>query len=228
MIKEDAKALKIGREESSVNVEPEKTKASTTTITPVEVEAESKKPSVGKERNIDLQLDLEKTDTRDGGAVGVSGNRLHQHILPHRHQQQQQQQQHQQQQQTNNEKTRTFEIPSSSSCFSSYLSFLPNWVFALLLILILLLLLFKLNLVLYLCQFLCLAGLVGFLTWGTVGKILLCFLLILGWLLENRCVSGKMTCVVLSRYMAPLQGVVSMDGTAVSSAAIQVCIFFLV
>lgn len=32
---------------------------------------------------------------------------------------------------------------------------------------------------------------------------------------------------VLSRYMAPLQGVVSMDGTAVSSAAIQVRVYVM-
>lgn len=35
---------------------------------------------------------------------------------------------------------------------------------------------------------------------------------------------GEMT-VLISRYMAPLQGVVSMDGSTVSSAPIQVCHF---
>lgn len=76
MIKEDAKALKIGREETA-NLEPEKVKAINNTITTTTVEdAESKKqPTIGKERNIDLQLDLEKTD-RDATA----GNKLHQHV----------------------------------------------------------------------------------------------------------------------------------------------------
>ena len=112
VIKEDAKALKIGREETA-NVESEKLKPITTntttssTVATVE-EAESKKlqqPTVvAKERNIDLQLDLEKTD-RDPAAItagGVTGNKLHQHVprqQPPAPQPQQQQQQH-----TNNEK----------------------------------------------------------------------------------------------------------------------------
>lgn len=68
MVKGDAKALKIGKEETA-NVETEKAK------TTVE-ESESNKP---KERNIDLQLDLEKTD-RDSGTVSVSGTKLPQHV----------------------------------------------------------------------------------------------------------------------------------------------------
>ena len=67
-VKGDAKALKIDKEETT-NVETEKAK------TTVE-EAESKKP---KERNIDLQLDLEKTD-RDSGTVSLSGNKLPHHV----------------------------------------------------------------------------------------------------------------------------------------------------
>lgn len=39
---------------------------------------------------------------------------------------------------------------------------------------------------------------------------------------------GEMTLSFMCRYMAPLQGVVSMDGTAVSSAAVRhVVSFFL-
>ncbi|PON80113.1 Protein TIME FOR COFFEE [Parasponia andersonii] len=101
VIKEDAKALKIGREETA-NVEPEKVKAlsSTATIVPSTVEeAESKKQHIvgGKERNIDLQLDLEKIDkdsaaAATAAAIGVAGNKLHQHVPRHPplHQQQQQ------------------------------------------------------------------------------------------------------------------------------------------
>lgn len=111
MIKEDAKALKIGREESA-NVEPEKTKATTTTI-PVE-EAESKKPAVGKEKNVDLQVELEKSDARDSSSVGVSGNKLHQHILPPR-------QHHHQQQHNNNEKSGiSFRFPALHLVFPFY------------------------------------------------------------------------------------------------------------
>ena len=67
-VKEDEKVVKTIGKEETVNVESEKSK-----IVAVE-EAESHKPVVAaKERNIDLQLDLEKTD-RDSGTASVSGN----------------------------------------------------------------------------------------------------------------------------------------------------------
>lgn len=72
MTREDDKVVKFGKEEHA-NVETEKCKAA------VE-EAEFKKPIVGsKERNIDLQLDLEKTD-RDSGTACFSGNKLHHNV----------------------------------------------------------------------------------------------------------------------------------------------------
>ena len=93
MIKEDAKVLKLGREQvEPANVEPEKPKAAIASATSTVEESESKKlPAVvgNKERNIDLQLDLEKTDViRENVSVGVGGNKLHQLALPRQHQQQ--------------------------------------------------------------------------------------------------------------------------------------------
>jgi hypothetical protein len=70
MVKEDEKALKTGKE--NMNVEPEEKK---TKVTGEEVE--SQKPIVN--RNIDLQLDLEKAD-RDSATVTVSRNKLLQHV----------------------------------------------------------------------------------------------------------------------------------------------------
>ncbi|KAK9933364.1 hypothetical protein M0R45_020563 [Rubus argutus] len=76
MTREDDKALKFGKEEPA-NVETDKSNKAAAVV--VE-ETEVKKPVVGsKERNIDLQLDLEKTD-RDSGNAGFSGNKLHQHV----------------------------------------------------------------------------------------------------------------------------------------------------
>ncbi|KAJ6351213.1 hypothetical protein OIU78_007195 [Salix suchowensis] len=72
MVKEDEKALKIGKE--GMNVEPEEKK---TKVTGEEVE--SQKPIIIKERNIDLQLDLEKAD-RDSPTVTVSRNKPLQHV----------------------------------------------------------------------------------------------------------------------------------------------------
>ncbi|CAK7327020.1 unnamed protein product [Dovyalis caffra] len=114
MVKEDDKALKVGKEE--MNVEPVDKKKKVTGE-----EVESRKP---KERNIDLQVDLEKAD-RDRAAVTVSRNKLLQHV----------------QQQPNPEK-------------------------------------------------------IDSLLWGN-------------------------DILVIGRYMAPLQGVVSMDGSTVSPAAMQ-------
>ncbi|XP_062108374.1 protein TIME FOR COFFEE isoform X2 [Humulus lupulus] len=140
VIKEDAKALKISREETS-NVEPEKVKA--TTPTPPPEEAESKKhqqpTTVGKERNIDLRIDLEKVDRDAAAAAVVPGNKQHHHVP----------RQQQQQLQTNEKNAQSGALPMAMS--------MAGWP----------------------------SGL------SPMG------------------------------YMAPLQGVVSMDGTSVSSAAIQ-------
>ena len=93
-VKEDEKVVKTIGKEETVNVESEKPK-----IVAVE-EAESHKPVVApKERNIDLQLDLEKTD-RDSGNASVSGNNKS-HF--HHNVQKQQQSQH-----THNEKIGKF------------------------------------------------------------------------------------------------------------------------
>lgn len=76
MTREDDKALKFGKEDPA-NVKTDKSNKAAAAV--VE-ETEFKKPVVGsKERNIDLQLDLEKTD-RDSGNAGFSGNKLHQHV----------------------------------------------------------------------------------------------------------------------------------------------------
>lgn len=73
VVKEDEKAVKIFKEEA-VNVENEKAKSLAAE------EAQSQTPVVvRKERNIDLQVDLEKTD-RDSGTASVSGNKLHHHV----------------------------------------------------------------------------------------------------------------------------------------------------
>lgn len=65
LIKEEDKgATRLGGNKEVVNVE---SKA-------IPEENDSKKPIVGKDRNIDLQLDLEKTTDRDGA------NKLHQHV----------------------------------------------------------------------------------------------------------------------------------------------------
>ncbi|KAJ0093186.1 hypothetical protein Patl1_25394 [Pistacia atlantica] len=71
MVKEDEKVVKIAKD---VVVEDEQKKAKT-----IAEESESQKPVVGKERIIDLQLDLEKSD-RDSGTASVNGNKLQQHV----------------------------------------------------------------------------------------------------------------------------------------------------
>ncbi|GLT53181.1 hypothetical protein SLA2020_264700 [Shorea laevis] len=82
VVKEDEKAVKICKEEA-VNVENEKAKSLAAE------EAQSQTLVVArKERNIDLQVDLEKTD-RDSGTASVSGNNKFNH-----HVQKQQQSQH--------------------------------------------------------------------------------------------------------------------------------------
>lgn len=71
LIKEEDKgAIRLGAKEV-VNVESK--------AIPVE-EADSKKPIVGKDRNIGLQLDLEKTTDRDAATANVVTNKLHQHV----------------------------------------------------------------------------------------------------------------------------------------------------
>lgn len=72
VVKEDDKAVKIAKDD--INVEPEEKKAKV-----VPEEADSHKPVGNKERNIDLQLDLEKTD-RESGSVSLSGNKPHVHV----------------------------------------------------------------------------------------------------------------------------------------------------
>ncbi|KAL6971466.1 hypothetical protein U1Q18_031143 [Sarracenia purpurea var. burkii] len=67
---EEEKPEKSGREEA-VNVEPELKKAKPTS----EAAGESERPFVSKERNLDLQLDLEKPERESGSA-----NKLHQHL----------------------------------------------------------------------------------------------------------------------------------------------------
>lgn len=76
MVMEDEKTVKTSKEEA-VNVVKEKAK------TVAAEETDSQKPAVvHKDRNIDLQLDLEKTD-RDSGTASVSGNKLHHHVQKH-------------------------------------------------------------------------------------------------------------------------------------------------
>jgi hypothetical protein len=74
VVKDDEKAMKTCKEEV-VNVENEKAKSLAAE------EAQSQTPVVArKERNIDLQVDLEKTD-RDSGTASVSGNnKFHHHV----------------------------------------------------------------------------------------------------------------------------------------------------
>ena len=127
-VKEDEKVVKTIGKEETVNVESEKPK-----IVAVE-EAESHKPVVAaKERNIDLQLDLEKTD-RDSGTANVSGNNKS-HF--HHNVQKLQQSQH-----THNEKIGKFNFFSILFIYlflgwflmenNLFIIWLPNWVFLIL------------------------------------------------------------------------------------------------
>uniref|UniRef100_A0A5B7AP23 Protein TIME FOR COFFEE n=1 Tax=Davidia involucrata TaxID=16924 RepID=A0A5B7AP23_DAVIN len=70
--KED-EAVKIGKD-NSANMEPEEKK-----VKMMVEEAESQKPVINKERNIVLQLDLEKPD-RESVTGSAIGNRVHQHV----------------------------------------------------------------------------------------------------------------------------------------------------
>ncbi|XP_044499764.1 protein TIME FOR COFFEE isoform X2 [Mangifera indica] len=72
VVKEDEKVVKMVKEDVAVDGEQKKVKT-------IAEESESQKPVVVKERNIDLQLDLEKSD-RDGGTVSLNGNKLQQHV----------------------------------------------------------------------------------------------------------------------------------------------------
>ncbi|OAY27929.1 protein TIME FOR COFFEE isoform X3 [Manihot esculenta] len=80
-VKEEDKAVKMGKD---VNVEPQEKKTEV-----VAEEIESHKPNVilNKERNFDLQLDLEKSD-KDSGVVSGSGSKAHQHVQKQLQQQQ--------------------------------------------------------------------------------------------------------------------------------------------
>lgn len=70
MVKDDEKEVKIVKDDASVEAEEKKAKS-------IAEESESQKPVVVKERNIDLHLDLEKSE-RDSGTGSLTGNKLHQ------------------------------------------------------------------------------------------------------------------------------------------------------
>ncbi|MBA0651614.1 hypothetical protein Goklo_018924 [Gossypium klotzschianum] len=80
LVNEDDKRMKIGKGDVNVEVKDNNKKAQ-----PSAEEADSQKPLVNKERNLDLQLDLEKSD-RDSGSGSVSGNKLNHHVLKLHHQ----------------------------------------------------------------------------------------------------------------------------------------------
>lgn len=74
MIKEEDKGTttRLGVAKEALNVDSRAISAE---------EADSKKPIVCKDRNIDLQLDLEKTTDRDGATANVgANNKLHQNV----------------------------------------------------------------------------------------------------------------------------------------------------
>lgn len=71
-VEEDEKVVKTVKKDVVTDGEPKKAKA-------IVEESESPKPVVGKERNIDLPLDLEKSD-QDSGTVSLNGNKLQQHV----------------------------------------------------------------------------------------------------------------------------------------------------
>ncbi|XVF28880.1 hypothetical protein REPUB_Repub15cG0070700 [Reevesia pubescens] len=81
MVKEDDKRVKSGKEDVNVEAEDNNKKAK-----PIAEEAESYKPVVNKEKSIDLQLDLEKSD-RDSGTVSISANKANHHVQKLQHQQ---------------------------------------------------------------------------------------------------------------------------------------------
>ena len=72
--KEDEKAVKSCRDED-VTAEPEQKK-----VKLIAEQGELEKPVVSKERNIDLQLDLEKLDRDMGTDSSLSGNKSNQPI----------------------------------------------------------------------------------------------------------------------------------------------------
>ncbi|XVF38191.1 hypothetical protein REPUB_Repub20aG0078600 [Reevesia pubescens] len=79
--KEDDKRVKIGKEHVNVEAEDNDKRAK-----PIAEEAESHKRVVNKERNIDLQLDLEKSD-RDSCTGSLSANKLNHPVQKLQHQQ---------------------------------------------------------------------------------------------------------------------------------------------
>lgn len=86
MGKVDEKEVKIVKDDASVEAEQKKAKT-------VAEESEPQKPAVGKEKNVDLHFDLEKSDRDSGSGSGsVAGNKLQQHVQNQKQQQQQQQQ----------------------------------------------------------------------------------------------------------------------------------------
>lgn len=83
MGKVDEKEVKIVKDDASVEAEQKKAKT-------VAEESEPQKPAVGKEKNVDLHFDLEKSDSGSGSG-SVAGNKLQQHVQNQKQQQQQQQ-----------------------------------------------------------------------------------------------------------------------------------------
>ncbi|GLT76824.1 hypothetical protein SLA2020_484600 [Shorea laevis] len=79
-LKEDDRGVKTSKEET--NAEGEDRKRAKI----IAEEAESQKPAVNRDRAIDLQLDLEKSD-RDGSVAGLHANKLSQHVQKQQHQQ---------------------------------------------------------------------------------------------------------------------------------------------
>ncbi|KAE8726432.1 protein TIME FOR COFFEE-like isoform X3 [Hibiscus syriacus] len=79
-VKKDDKRVKIGKED--VNVDADNNKKPK----PIAEEAESHNPVLNSERNINLELDLEKSD-RDSGTGSVCANKCNHHAQKQQHQQ---------------------------------------------------------------------------------------------------------------------------------------------
>lgn len=77
-VKDDTKAVKAVKEDTGVEAELVKVKLTAE-------ESESQKPVATKERNIDLQLDLEKSGDRDSGTGASAGNKINQHVPKQQH-----------------------------------------------------------------------------------------------------------------------------------------------
>jgi hypothetical protein len=144
-------------------VETEKVK------TKAEENESQKAATVQKERGIDLQLELEKTERVDSNGNGnlLNKKQQHQNVQRHHHQLQQQQQQ---QQQTNSEKNGMFNFEVKNTCLFCLMMLAPDEFY--------LFFSFQFNPILCLFQCLFQAGLVAFLPWGTV-KLIHMFVVVL-------------------------------------------------